>query len=173
MTEDEARKQIAEVIERFNGLELRIAAVLSSCITPATSDYGFLTELIFHNTLLSFGAKVQLLDRILDYWSWDNLKHTGRLKELMKLRNAFAHTPTEKRQLLVYFAPDAEYGEPMGSEFIIEKKTPTSWENVEREKAFSDFLSLHDKCLKLVEQINDKVKESVGHVIGTERETAS
>jgi hypothetical protein len=161
MTEDEARKQIAEVIERFNGLELRIADVLSRCVTPVTSDYGFLRELIFHNTLLSFGAKVQLLDRILDYWSWDDLKHTGMLKELMKLRNAFAHTPTAKQQLLVYFAPDAEYGVPMGSEFIIEKKTSTSWENVEREKAFSDFLTLYKKCQELVEQINNKVKESI------------
>jgi len=162
MTEDEARKQIAEVIERFNGLELRIADALRRCLTPTTSEYGFLRDLILHNTLLSFGAKVQLLDRILDYWSWDDLrKHTGRLKELTKLRNAFAHTSTAKRQLLVYMPPDGDFGSPMGSEFVVEKKTPTSWENVERQEAFDAFLSLHEKCEDLVKQIDTKVEESI------------
>ena len=162
MNEQQMVQQIAEVVEKFNDLEMHIGLTLSKCIAPATQDYGFLRELIFHNTIIGFAAKVQLLERILKYWSWsDLLKHTGRFKELMKLRNAFAHTPTAKRQLLVYFPPDAEFGTPLGSESIIEKKTPTSWENIERSEAFSAFIELHQKCADLLAKIDEKVKESL------------
>lgn len=44
MPEDEVREQIADVIDQFNDLEMRIGLILSKCITPTTSDYGFLRE---------------------------------------------------------------------------------------------------------------------------------
>lgn len=159
---DETSQQIADVIEHFNDLEMRIAMTLRKCLLPVTSDYGFLQELLFHNTILSFSAKVQLLERILDYWSWRDLKsHIGRFKELMKLRNAFAHTPTVKRELLVYFPPDEEFAVPLGSHMVVEKKTSTSWDNIPRDKAFKIYTELHQKCAELLIEIDGKITETV------------
>lgn len=117
---------------------------------------------MLHNTILSFGAKVQLVERILEYWAWQDLReHIGRFKELMKIRNAFAHTPTAKGELLVDFAPDEEFGTPLGSKFVVEKKTTTSWVNIERGKAFTVFKELHQKCSELLSEIDTKVEESI------------
>ena len=162
MTESEALEQIAQVVEKANDLEMRMGMVLSQCLLPATSDYGFLRELILHNTVVDFGRKIQLIERILDYWSWTDLKkRMGPFREIMKLRNAFAHTPLAQRQLLVYFPPGAEYGTPMGSEFIVHKKNPISWDNVERQEAFKSFLEVHQKCTQLVADISEEIRKTI------------
>lgn len=97
--------QIATVIDRTNQFEVQINLALSDCIVPASAEYGFLRETLFHNLCLGFGAKVRLLQRILDYWDWKDVK-LDSLHKLMQLRNAFAHTPTTKRVLLVGVDPD-------------------------------------------------------------------
>jgi hypothetical protein len=162
MTDEEALQQTAEVIEKTNDLEMRMALVLSKCLLPVTLDYGFLLELILHNTLVSFSAKVQLIERILDYWSWDDLKKKiGLFREIMKLRNAFAHTPLAKRQLLVHFLPDSEYGNPIGSQYVVEKRVSTSWENLEREETFRSFVGLHSKCIEIVKAIAERIEKTI------------
>lgn len=162
MKETDALDQIAQVIEKANDLEMRMGMLLSQCILPATADYGFLQELILHNTVVEFGRKVQLIERILDYWTWTHLKkRMGPFKEIMKLRNAFAHTPLAQRQLLVHVSPGEEVGTAVGSEFIVHKKTPVAWENVERQEAFQSFLEAHGKCTQLVAVISEEVRKSI------------
>jgi len=161
MDEQIALSQVSWVIDKFNNLEMRVSMTLTKCLVPVNSEYGFLQELVFHNTILSFGAKVQLIERILDYWSWKDLrKQTGKFKELMKIRNAFAHTSTAKRQLLIYYPPDDEFGTPFGSEFIVEKKS-ASWKNVERSEAFNAFKELYEKCFDLLNEIHKKIEENL------------
>lgn len=162
MKESEALDQIAQVVEKANDLEMRMGLLLSQCLLPATSDYGFLQELILHNTVLDFGRKVQLIERILDFWNWTDLKkRLGPFKELMKLRNAFAHTPLTQRQLLVYFPPGAEYATPLGSEFVVHKKNPVSWDNVERQEAFKSFLEVHGRCVGIVAEISEEIRKTI------------
>lgn len=162
MTEEDTLQQSAEVIEKTNDLEMLIALILSKCLLPVTPDYGFLQELILHNTLVSFSAKVQLIERILDYWSWDDLKKKlGPFREIMKLRNVFAHTPLAKRQLLVQFLPDAEFGTPIGSQFVVEKRTSSSWANLEREDAFRSFIDLHFKCTETVKAVAGRIEKTI------------
>ncbi|MBE9572266.1 MAG: hypothetical protein IMF11_16690 [Proteobacteria bacterium] len=162
MDEQRVLSQVSEVIDTFNNLEMQVSMTLAKCLVPVNSEYGFLQELVFHNTILSFGAKVQLIERILEYWSWKDLrKQTGKFKELMKIRNAFAHTPTAKRQLLIYYSPDNEFGTPLGSEFVVEKKSASSWENVERSEAFNAFKELYKKCFDILNEIYKKIEENL------------
>ena len=173
MDEERVLSQVSEVIDIFNDLEMRISMTLAQSLVPANSEYGFLQELVFHNTIISFGAKVQLIERILDYWSWKDLrKQTGKFKELMKIRNAFAHTPTAKRQLLIYSPSDNEFGTPIGSEFVVEKKSASSWVIVERSEAFNAFNELYEKCSDLLNKIHKKIEENLAqHKLGSEEMT--
>jgi hypothetical protein len=88
-------------------------------------------------------------------------KRTGPLKEIMKIRNAFAHTSLAQRQLLVYFPTGTEYGTPFGSEFIVHKKNTVSWDNVERQEAFKSFLEVHGKCTALMAEISEEIRKTI------------
>ncbi|MEA3437882.1 MAG: hypothetical protein U9R43_15565 [Thermodesulfobacteriota bacterium] len=154
----DANEHIAKVIDEANYLEMRIGHLLSHCIRPVNSEYGFLVDTALHNTVMSFGAKVLLLKRILDYWSWDDLqKHSGRFDDVLRMRNAFAHTPTARRQLVV----DANDGTVIDNEMIVETKEGRRLENIERGSAFARFRKAYNSSLELFEQIDARVKETI------------
>ncbi len=133
---------------------------LSQCIVPVSTEYGFLREILFHNLCLGFGAKVRLLQRILDYWGWKEIK-LNVFHKLMDLRNAFAHTPTTKRVLLVNVDPETGEHHPLGSQLVVDRKHKTYWQEVERDQAFQDFLESHKVCCSIVEQISELIKETL------------
>ena len=154
----DVNEQIAIVVDEANYLEMRIGLLLSLCIRPVNRGYGFLVETAFHNTVMSFGAKVLLLKRILDYWNWDDLqKHSGRFDDVLRMRNAFAHTPTARRQLVV----DAADGTVLGNEMIVETKEGRRLESIERGSAFDRFRKAYKSSLDLLEQIEARVKETI------------
>lgn len=133
---------------------------LSQCILPVSSEYGFLRETLFHNLCLGFGAKVRLLQRILDYWGWKEIKLNG-FHKLMGLRNAFAHTPTTKRVLLVGVDPETGEHRPLGSQLVVDRKHKTYWQEIERGEAFRDFLDSHKACLTIIKQIAERINETI------------
>ncbi len=153
-------EQIASVIDLTNQLEVQINLALSECIVPVSGEYGFLRETLFHNLCLGFGAKVRLLQRILDYWNWKDTK-IDDFHKLMQLRNAFAHTPTTKRALIVVV--DAETGEhhPQGSQLVVDRKYKTYWQEMERNEAFHDFLETYQSCDTIVKNITRKIKKTI------------
>lgn len=154
----ETKELIAKVVDDANFLEMRIGHLLSLCIRPINSQYGFLIETALHNTVMSFGAKVFLLKRILDYWRWDDLqKHSGRFDDVLRMRNAFAHTPTARRNLLI----DENNGTVLGSEMIVETREGRRLESIERGKAFERFTKAYESSLELLEQIDKRVRETI------------
>ena len=154
----EVNEHIAIVIDEANYLEMRIGILLSRCIRPVNKEYGFLVETALHNTVMSFGAKVLLLKRILDYWSWDDLqKHSGRFDDVLRMRNAFAHTATARRQLVV----DVSDGTLLGNEMLVETKEGRRLESIERGSAFERFRKAYDSALELLEQIEARVKDTI------------
>lgn len=151
-------QQIATVVDKANYLEIRVGLLLRQCIRPVNSEYGFLIETAFHNTVISFGAKVLLLKRILDYWKWKDLqKHSSRFDDVLRIRNAFAHTCTAQGQLEV----DTRDGTLLGDEMIIETKKGRSLERIERNSAFISFNQAYELSLELLEQIEARVKETI------------
>lgn len=152
--------QIATVIDHTNQLEVQMNLALSQCIVPVSTEYGFLRETLFHNLCLGFGAKVRLLQRILDYWGWKEIK-LNAFHKLMDLRNAFAHTPTTKRVLLVGVDPETGEHHPLGSQMVVDRKHKTYWHEVKRGEAFQDFLESHETCLTIVKEIAQRIKETI------------
>jgi hypothetical protein len=152
--------QIATVIDQTNQLEVQMNLALSQCIVPVSTEYGFLRETLFHNLCLGFGAKVRLLQRILDYWDWKDIK-LNAFHRLMDLRNAFAHTPTTKRVLMVNIDPESGEYHPLGSQLVVDRKHKTYWQEVERSEAFQDFIESYKVCCSIVEQISERIKESL------------
>ena len=75
--------------------------------------------------------------------------------------NARIRTATAKRQLLVYFPTDAEFGSPLSSEFVVEKKSTSWWENVERTEAFRTFDDLHGNCSDLLKNIEARIEKNI------------
>jgi hypothetical protein len=154
----EVDDHIAKVIDEANYLEMRVGLLLSQCIRPVNRQYGFLVETALHNTVISFGAKVLLIKRILDYWNWDDLqKHSGRFDDVLRMRNAFAHTPTARRQLVV----DATDGTVLGNEMIVETKEGRRLESIERRTAFARFRKAFKSSLELLEQIEIRIKDTI------------
>ena len=154
----EVNEHIAIVIDEANYLEMRIGLLLSRSIRPVNKEYCFLVETALHNTVMSFGAKILLLKRILDYWSWDDLqKHSGRFDDVLRMRNAFAHTPTARRQLVV----DVSDGTVLGNEMIVETKEGRRLESIERGSAFDRFRKAYESSLALLEQIETRVKDTI------------
>jgi len=153
-------EQIASVIDLTNKLEVQINLVLSECIVSVSKEYGFLRETLFHNLCLGFGAKVRVLQRIIDYWNWKEIK-LDDFHKLMQLRNAFAHTPTTKRILIV--SVDSETGEhhPLGSQLVVDRKYKTFWQEMERGEAFQDFLAAHQSCDTIVKDLTRRIKETI------------
>jgi hypothetical protein len=157
-TDNETIKQIAEVIDEANYLEMRMGLILSKCICPVTNDYGFLVETVIHNSIISFGAKVLLIKRILDYWGWSDLqKQTGKFDDVLRMRNAFAHTPTDRRVLLV----NKDNGEVLGSQLIVESKEGRRLENIERKEAFDRFKKAFNSSISLFEEIEAKILQTI------------
>jgi putative restriction endonuclease len=153
-------EQIASVIDLTNQLEVQINLALSECILPVSTEYGFLRETLFHNLCLGFGAKVRLLQRILDYWNWKETK-LDDFHKLMQLRNAFAHTPTTKRVLLVGVDDETVEHHPLGSQLVVDRKYKTYWQEVERGKAFQDFFDSNEACLSIVKEIAQRIKTTL------------
>lgn len=153
--------QIAIVIDQTNQLEVHINFALSLCIVPVSTEYGFLRETLFHNLCLSFGAKVRLLQRILEYWDWKDIK-LNVFHKLMDLRNAFAHTPTTKRVLMVNIDPESGEQQPLGSQLVVDRKHKTYWQEIERGKAFQDFIDAYKECYSIVEQISERIEKTLG-----------
>jgi hypothetical protein len=154
----EVNEHIATVIDQANYLEMRIGLLLFLCIRPVNKAYGFLVETALHNTVMSFGAKVLLLKRILDYWRWDDLqKRSGTFDDVLRMRNAFAHTPTARRQLVV----DVSNGTVLGNEMIVETKEGRRLESIERGSAFERFRKAYESSLELLEKIEERVKDTI------------
>ena len=136
--------------------------VLRKCIRPVTDDYGFLVETALHNSIISFGAKVLLIKWILDHWGWDDLqKQTGKFDDVLRMRNAFAHTPTARRQLLVKVDGNGNSGEVLGSQLVVESKEGKRLENIERNQAFSRFRNAYDSSITLLEKIEARISKSI------------
>jgi hypothetical protein len=165
------RNQIADVVEAANDLEMRIGHLLRLCMKPVSSDYGFLLETTLHNTILSFGAKVLLVKRILEYWGWDDLqKKCGRLDDVLRMRNAFAHTPTAHCALVAApmenpseLADDGEgpVYEIIGNQMMVEAKEGRKLEMIDRDQAFERFKKAHKGACELVAEIKEKVKQTI------------
>ena len=153
-------KQIADVIDMTNQLESEMADLLSQCLIPVISDYGFLREAVFHNTCVHFGAKVKLLKRITEYWSFKGLNFKW-FYILLDLRNAFAHTPTTKRMVQIWFDDKDSAGRLLGSEMIVDKKSGSSWQNQIRNEAFKDFVEAYNSCRGILVIIDNKIKQTI------------
>jgi hypothetical protein len=153
-------EQIASVIDLTNQLEVQINLALSECIVPVSTEYGFLRETLFHNLCLGFGAKVRLLQRIIDYWNWKETK-LDDFHKLMQLRNAFAHTPTTKRVLLVSADPETGEHHPLASQLVVDRKYKTHWQEMERAEAFQDFLAAHQSCDTIVKDLTRRIRETI------------
>lgn len=97
-TDQKYLDQISTVIKKTNDLEIELEMILYTVLRPVTADYGHVLERAFHNTVISLGAKLNLIRAILDYWSWHDLqKKMGKLDDVIRIRNAFAHTSTARR----------------------------------------------------------------------------
>jgi hypothetical protein len=154
----DANEHIAKVVDEANYLKMRIGHLLSQCIRPVNREYGFLVETVLNNTVMSFGAKVFLLNRILDYWRWYDLqKHSGSFDDVLRMRNVFAHTPTARRQLVV----DATDETVLCDEMIVETKEGRRLESIERGSAFARFEKAYKSSIELLEQIEARVKKTV------------
>lgn len=160
--DEDILRQIATAVDQANKIEMRVSFLLSLCLRPATPDYGFLLETAMHNTILSFGAKTLLIKRIIDYWGWDDLqKKTGVFDDVLRMRNAFAHTPTTRRQLLVYHDEGTGQNTVVGNEMIVESKEGRKLENIERSKAFDRFNKAHRSSIVLLTQIEKRIKQTL------------
>lgn len=160
----ETADQIATVIDLMNQLEVHINMALSQCLVPVSPEYGFLRETLFHNLCLGFGAKVRLLQRILDYWDWKDIK-LDKFHKLMGLRNAFAHTPTTKRVLLVGVDPDTGEHHALGSQLVVDRKYKTYWQEVQRSEALQDFQAAYGGCIAIVEEIANRIEKTIAQPV--------
>lgn len=151
-----ALEQIATVIDLTNKYEIEINLVLSQCIVPVSSEYGFLCETLFHNLCLGFGCKVRLLRRIIEYWNWKD-EDMGSFYAVMELRNAFAHTSTSKRVLLIGFDPQTYERCALANEMVVDRKYKTYWKEVERGQALTEYMQAHGEATKTLKRIAEKI----------------
>lgn len=153
------KDQIATVIDHANNLELRLTLILRKVLRPVNSNYGHVLERALHNTVMPFGAKLLLVKSILDYWHWDDLqKKIGTIDDVLRIRNAFAHTSTAQRVLIV----DEMNHSLIANEMIVEsKKNSITLERIERSKAFERFEKAYKKSLQVLSDIESKIKSTI------------
>ena len=104
--DQKTKDQLVAVIEATNILEEQAGAVVRKlCLPPPAPDNSQLHILfhrLLHNTILSLGAKVTFIKGVvIDHFRWKDLKRkVGVLDEVLRLRNAFAHTPTSRKAVV-------------------------------------------------------------------------
>ena len=149
--------QIATVIDKTNYLELLITAIFEKCLLPANERYTFLLTRILHNSVTSFGAKVAVLMVMLEFEKWKDLqKRAAVLHEVLRFRNAFAHTPTNLRRVVTATWADNP-PEIISSQMIIESKVGNTLKSITRAEGFSQFSAAYEKALKVLDDITNKV----------------
>jgi len=157
-SDSKVQEQIALVIDQANHLEWRLSMLLSIVLRPVNSDYGHVLEKAMHNTVISFGSKLLLVRSILDYWSWDDLqKKVGAIDDVIRMRNAFAHTSTAKRQLHV----DKRNHTVIANEMIVESKNGRKLEVIERTKAFNRFKKAYKSSLQVLSEIENRIENEI------------
>lgn len=154
--------QICIVIEKTNYLEMRLEMILHTVLCPVNPDYGHVLERALHNTVISLGGKLHLIRAILDYWSWDDLqKKMGTLDDVVRIRNAFAHTSTARRQFRLEMDRGTGYQAEIRNQMIVESRNGRRLERIEREEAFQRFNKAYNSSIDLVSEIEDRVKNSI------------
>ena len=153
-------KQIATVIDQTNQVEVEVNQILSKCLVPVSKDYGFLRTTLFHNLCLGFGVKVKLLQRIVDYWKWKDIK-LDCLHKLLSLRNSFAHTPTSKKMFIFYF--DHETGDPLSTqiESVVDRQKGSHWKEMKRSEAFGVFNEYLRDSLSVLGELKIRIDETL------------
>jgi len=144
------------VIDMTNEVEDKISDILSRLLIPVTNDYGFLKEVILHNTCISLGQKVRIIKRISEYWGWRDIEF-GHFNALLDLRNAFAHTSTNRFQLVIWKDSTTGMASSMGSEMVVERKHKSHWREQERGEAFDEFKELHAKCMNSLSELFNRI----------------
>lgn len=137
-----------------------MAKILRVLFTPR-EEYGFLKNVIFHNTCINFGLKVRLLTHIAETRKWNEIK-MGHFNDLIALRNAFAHTSTDKYQILVSTDPETNKVVSFERQMLVERKLNNSWESIDRDKAFSRFIELHGKCSTTLYTFMQRITDDIG-----------
>jgi len=158
--------QIATVIEKTNYLEIKLEMILYTVLRPVSPDYGHVLERALHNTLISLGGKLHLIRAILDYWSWDDLqKKMGTLDDVTRIRNAFAHTSTARRQFRVEMDRETGCQTEISNQMIVESRNGRKLERIERGKAFQRFNKAYTSSIDLVSEIETRVKKSIAQPV--------
>ena len=157
-SDSKIKDQIATIIDQSNYLELRLSMILATVLRPVNSDYSHILEKALHNTIMPFGEKLLLVKSILDYWGSDDFqKKIGVLDDVLRMRNAFAHTSTAKRQLCVNKGNHTV----IANEMIVESKNGRKLERIERSKAFNRFQKAYKKSLQVLSDIENKIKKTI------------
>lgn len=156
-------EQIAAVINMANQIELSMKLILGTCLSPTLPDFGFLRELILHNTVTSFSAKHKMLTQLCAYFGWkEEKKSLSDLHDLMRLRNAFAHTPTNSRMLEVLQEDESTPGIVIGNYMVIESVTTAGEvQRIKRSEAFESFKTIHGKIVTLLDTLRKKVEARI------------
>ena len=161
-TEQKFLDQISSVVEKTNFLEIKLEMILYAVLRPATSDYGHVLEKALHNTVISLGGKLHLIRAILEYWSWNDLqKKMGTLDDVLRIRNAFAHTSVARRQFIVELNPQTGSQTKISNQMVVESKNGRKLERIERGAAFQRFNKAYDSSIALISEIEARVKQSI------------
>lgn len=155
-----SKEQIATVIDLTNQLEDTMEMIFGSLVTPH-EKYRFLRDAIFHNTCISFGMKVRLLKIIADTMKWKAI-NLGPFDDLLALRNAFAHTSTDKKQFTIFLDQSTNKPTKFAQEMVIEKKHKNSWEPIDRDMAYDKFNELHKKCANTLHTVMQNIEKDTG-----------
>ena len=152
--------QIATVIDRTNYLEYLMSGILGKCLSPANPHYEYLLERVLHNSVTSFGAKVTVLMALLEKNRWKDLhKCAGIIHEVLRLRNAFAHTPTNLRRIMSIIYPDGT-SKVVSSQMIIESKSSNTLKSITRAEGVIQFNHAYEKAKMVLEDIIRKIEET-------------
>jgi hypothetical protein len=85
----EMKSKVAEIIIKFNFLELSIKEIIALYIHSDKTD--FINQILLNNSIISFNSKLSLLNFIADN---EDIKFSIKqeLHSLIKIRNAIAHS---------------------------------------------------------------------------------
>jgi hypothetical protein len=96
--EQKTKLETAFVIEQTNYIEYVLKQILVAYISPQKNRTDFLSDIIMHNSMLNFGAKIKAFLYLAKTNNWKKIEqkhfHTIRI-----VRNAFAHSDTEKETI--------------------------------------------------------------------------
>jgi len=83
-------KTVGELLDEFNRIEKFIAFHIVSYVSPPPEKYGYVYNLMLHNSIIPFGAKLKLLLALVRETNGPKIVRDD-FHKLVNLRNAFAH----------------------------------------------------------------------------------